>query len=315
MPRRILITGGGGFVGCHVAFEAVLGQLRQADEDLVVSVDRMVPPTYGNKSVSMDLTDVEAVTEMVHSMQPTHVVHCAGVTYAETVDVYLEGNVRSTHVLLRALADVGRKSLQRFVNVSSAAVLGATGPGDCPVSEDHPRAPSGTYGWSKMVQERIVEGFGHNWGLPVVNARVFNTCGPGQRPTMMPAALFRRFLVEDGPELPVRNWSATRDYLDVRDIASALLVLMDRGDPGTTYNVGSGVAKCIGALSRMAAKAAGTNKAPIPGAVDSPRDCSCADVSRLTALGWSPRYSLDESLADCWEWVRGIVPVQKSTDV
>ena len=310
MTRRTLITGGGGFVGCHVVYAAVMAQ---APGNTVVSVDLHKPPSYGNQSVELDLTDSEALTELVHTLQPTHVIHCAGVTHSDTDDGYLAGNVAPTDALLQSLAAVGSRSLERFVNVSSAAVYGPMVSSDIIVHESMALHPGSTYARSKMRQERLALEFGRKWALPVVNARLFDVAGPGQRPFMMPAAFFKRLIVEDVDPLPVKSWCSTRDYIDVRDVADALLVLADRGEPGESYNVGTGESVSVGAIVYAAIATSERERSAVPVGGSGRDDCSQADVSKLTALGWSPQVSTRQSLADCWDWIRAIVPSTKTT--
>jgi nucleoside-diphosphate-sugar epimerase len=94
----------------------------------------------------------------------------------------------------------------------------------------------------------------------------------------------------------------------VRDVADALLHLSGAGEVGTTYNVGSGSSVSVGRLSEMAGQLAGVKVPPTPGPDDAVDDCSCADVSRLSASGWSPRHEFEAALSECWEWIRRIVP-------
>ena len=313
MDRRILVTGGAGFVGRHVVYQACMRRPMRADADLVVSADRVLPPTYGNHCVAVDLEDEDDLSGVIHALRPTHVVHCAGVTHSPTVDGFLRGNVSATFHLLRALAIVGRRDLVKFVDVSSAAAYGTTDALAGPLREDRPLAPATTYAWSKTMQERVCDRFAREWDLPVVHARLFNVTGPGQRPTMFPAAFFRRLVVEDGPELPVVGWESARDLVDVRDVARALLLLADAGKPGEACNVGTGIASTVGQVAATARAISGVEKVPVPVETALGGDWSWADESRLRALGWAPRHDLEESLSACWGWIRSITPEPTET--
>jgi GDP-4-dehydro-6-deoxy-D-mannose reductase len=160
------------------------------------------------------------------------------------------------------------------------------------------------YGACKLAQTMAALSFSRG-PVEVVVARVFNVVGPGTPGHLAPGAFASQVArIADGrqePEIAVGDLRMRRDYLDRRDVASALELLMRRGEPGEIYNVGSGRSRPMSALLDGLIAAAGVKarvrvdpsrlrRSEVPDLV--------ADAGRLRALGWSPRVPLERSLAD-----------------
>ena len=194
---------------------------------------------------------------------------------------------------------------------SSAQVYGS-GPADSrALTEDLPLRPVEPYAASKAAGEHICLAAHHTLGHHCVIARAFNHIGPAQD-TRFAIASFARQLAQiaagaQPPCIDVGNLEAERDFLDVRDVVRAYVLLAERGKGGEVYNVCSGVPRKIKELLRILIMQAGV-------AVEVREDPQrmrageiprfYGDNAKLRALGWQPQISLDESLRDVWDAAR-----------
>lgn len=300
---RYLVTGATGFVGRWV-LDAI------ADERAVVWATGAEPdpgdlPAECYRTV--DLEDAEAVSGLVRDAGPTRVVHLASLIAGSDLERLLRVNAVGTENFYRSLAELGEPDL-RIVQVGSAAMYGTVGEDELPIREDQPFRPVTPYAVSKVAQEYVAMAAGLSDGLSIVRARIFNLLGPGQPEHLVPATFVRQLRdVAAGVSESLRvGWTeARRDFVDVRDAVSALLVLGERGIPGRAYNVASGRDVSIAEVIDELMKVSGVT-APVEveerrlRSVDVPR--VVADVSLIESdAGWSATTTLGESLRDTWE--------------
>ncbi len=204
------------------------------------------------------------------------------------------------------------RSLEKPIRVvlsGSAAELGPVEPAALPVGEDYTGYPIDAYGRSKHLA--TLRGLSERPPLEVTVARVFNPIGPGIPPTQA----FGRFaarLAEPGPdplELTVGDLEARRDFIDVRDVARAMIALALRGQAGQVYHVGTGCSRRVGdgleILVRLSGRSVQTRVDPELKSRRGPSD-SRAAIDRIVAqTGWKPRIAWEESLADLWARASG----------
>jgi nucleoside-diphosphate-sugar epimerase len=195
-------------------------------------------------------------------------------------------------------------------------VLGSSGsvygdPASLPILESHHCNPADMYGLTKLAAEHIARVKARS-GFAVVNARIFNVVGPGQAESHVCgrfAAQLASPASSRGAALDVGALDTTRDFIDVRDIATALLLLAQRGERGGTYNVASGRETPIHFILSELIRIAGLNGqvriAPQSGRpAGVPRHF--ADVSRLRRLGFVPDHPLTASLEDVFHYYQGL---------
>lgn len=301
---RYLVTGATGFVGRWVLDAAA------SDGDSVVWATGAEPDPGDLRADgyrTVDFEDADAVSELVREARPTRVVHLASLIAGSDLERLLRVNAVGTENLYGALAALAEPEL-RIVQVGSAAMYGTVGEDELPIKEDQPFRPVTPYAVSKVAQEYVAMASGLSDGLSIVRARIFNLLGPGQPEHLVPATFVRQLrAVARGESDSLRvGWTeARRDFVDVRDAVSALLVLGERGVPGRAYNVASGrdvsIAEVIDELMRVSGVAA-----PVEveerrlRSVDVPR--VVADVSLIESdAGWRATTTLGESLRDTWE--------------
>jgi GDP-4-dehydro-6-deoxy-D-mannose reductase len=188
-------------------------------------------------------------------------------------------------------------------------------PSATPLREDDPLAPASPYAVSKLAQEQLAARGWTEDGIDVILTRPFNHTGPRQRPAFAAPGFARQIaLIERGaidPLIKVGNLDTARDLTDVRDVVRAYALLMERGTPGTVYNVASGIARSMRAvLDALVTR----SRVPVRISVDPerlrPRDTPVivGDASRLrTATGWAPAIAFDRMLDDLLEYWRAAV--------
>lgn len=307
------MTGAAGFAGCHLA-RALAGEGHEVWGTLQSG---HAPPREpaGVRWVAMELTSPSSIARAMDEVRPERVFHLAA--QASVADSFgdpaatWEVNATGTLRLVSALA-----AGARMLFVSSAEVYGVVADGEQPIREGTPPRPTNPYAASKAAAEMAVleAALGHA-GAHAVIARSFNHTGPGQDDRFaLPA--FARQLARiaagmDEPVLRVGNLQARRDYLDVRDVVRAYLVLMERGVPGRVYNVASGQPHGMDALVEMLVGLSGTGARVEADparfrAVDVP--LLSGDASALRALGWEPRIALRQTLADLLGHERARLP-------
>jgi NDP-hexose 4-ketoreductase len=299
MRNVVLVFAGGSFIGRHVC-----DALRQAGVDVVWTARK---PLDGAEVC--DLTDRDRVSELIAAVRPGRIVQCGAATTtsnpAEQFDLHVRG---SLNVLEAAAQHVPQSSVLLF---GSAAEYGAVPPAALPVREDYPAAPTSYFGASKLAQTDMARAAATERRLRVTVLRPFNVVGPGLPEHYFAASLARRLveLHKQGvAEFPVANATATRDFVDVRDVADAVVALLahsaNRPPDFQVYNVATGVETPLVALAERLGSLAGGLR-PLdsgPAASRSSIARSCGDAAKLRAdVGWAPIRAWEESIDDLWE--------------
>ncbi|MER5528038.1 NAD(P)-dependent oxidoreductase [Streptomyces sp. NPDC002677] len=291
---RILVLGHSGYLGTHVAAglravpgAQVLGGGRSAGADHRVDLASVRP---------------EQLAKTLAAVAPDTVVNCAGATGGDAVGL-AEVNARGPAVLCAALRDAAPAA--RLVHLGSAAEYGPGTP-DAPVTESAPTCPAAPYGATKLAGTVAVTAS----GLDAVVLRVGNPVGPGAPAASLPGRI-TALLREAGPDpeavLRLGDLSAYRDFVDVRDVARAVvLAATAAGPPPPVLNVGGGRAVPVRELVHALAARAGFRgriEESSGGSVRSARvSWQCSDISAAErALGWRPAHTLEDALAALWE--------------
>lgn len=309
---RVLVTGAAGFVGQWLCSAL----LARGDDVTGTRLDASHPSTArgldeGRATMrwrTVDLRDRDAVVALMDEMRPEVVFHLAGVTFvpaaaADPGQAY-EVNVVAAARLLGAIAGLRATSgLDPVVLVVGSGEQ--YGRHDCaePLPESTEQRPLTVYGASKVAQEVASLQMWRSTGLRVICTRSFNHTGPGQPDHLLLPALVRRALALRGtaaPRMPIGNTTPVRDFLHVRDVVDAYLLLAERGIAGEAYNVASGVGRSVGELAELVLRRAGVDAALEPVAefmrpVDLP--VLVGDSTKLrAATGWSPRSGIEHAI-------------------
>lgn len=290
-PKRILVTGGSGFVGGHLC--------------------RMLQDRFVNARISaphVDIRDAAAVDHLVHERQPDVCIHLAAVsTIRAARDDEANAwrtNLCGTLSLARAIMHHARDCTLLFA--SSADAYGGSFRQPQPLTEDSALAPLNVYGATKAAADLALGAMAEQ-GLRVVRARAFNHTGPGQQTGLVVPAFARHIArIAAGlqpPVMTVGNLDARRDFLDVRDVCAGYIACIDHRDallPGTVLNLASGLPRRIGDILHDLLSMAGVQaEIQVDPSLLRANDIPIAhgDATRArTIIGWQPATPWPETL-------------------
>lgn len=303
---RILLTGGAGFIGSHVA-EAFL----KYGHDVTVldnfSTGRREDVPNGVRLVEMDISDPE-VADLVADVRPDVIDHHAAhadVVQSVSDPVYdARVNVLGTLALVSAAV---RADVRKFIFVSSGGAIYGD-PRVVPCNEEQVPRPISPYAASKGAGELYVETFSRIYGLDYTILRYPNVYGPRQHPFTeegQVVALFARLMLEGRQPTIFGDGNQERDFVYAGDIADANVAALERGSR-RTINIGTGRGLTVNELARRLKSLTGyTGEVAYGPARPGEVYRIALDATRArNELGWTPKTALDEGLGATVEWVR-----------
>jgi GDP-4-dehydro-6-deoxy-D-mannose reductase len=265
-----LVTGAQGYVGGHLTRELLS---RRADAT-VIGVGRAPHDGHDVDRYAYeraDILDAARMRELLARYRPERIFHLAAAPRHGSPTEITQTNVLGTVSLLDAIVSIDGFR-PRVVIGSSGGVYGALDDDQLPASESAPCVPVDVHGASKLAAEHMARIVGERHGVCVMAARIFNVCGPDQDAQNACGQIAAQLRPGDG-QIRVGNLGATRDFIDVRDVASALAIIGERGACGEAYNVSSGD-EMASALRYY------------------------GDITRLRELGFVQRYRIEDSPRD-----------------
>ncbi|MBI4456115.1 MAG: dTDP-glucose 4,6-dehydratase [Acidobacteria bacterium] len=308
---RLLVTGGAGFIGSNF-----ISYVLEHTSHSVINLDALTyagnlenlaevekDPRY--RFVHGDVADVE-ILESVFSMKPEAVIHLAAETHVDRSilesGAFVRANVNGTHRLL----EIGRRhGVWKFIHVSTDEVYGSLG-STGRFTESSPLQPNSPYSASKAASDLLVRSYFQTYSFPAVITRCSNNYGPCQFPEKMIPLMICNAM--DGVPLPVYGDGGNiRDWIHVSDHCAALVRMLEVGEPGEVYNIGSDNQRDNLSLVREILCILGKPESLIQFVADRPgHDRRYAiDSSKIRhALGWSPKIQLPEGLARTVQWYR-----------
>jgi UDP-glucose 4-epimerase len=304
--RRILVTGGVGYVGRELVNQLVTAKAGEVHVlDNLACGEKRLDLMDQSKFVlhRCDVRDDEAVSAVIQKVVPDVIYHLAAIHFIPTCETYPGKsnsiNVSGTINLLNA-APAGT----RFVYASTAAVYR-------PFSSEHIEhdemlGPVDIYGHTKLHGEHFVRYFHRENRIHGVIVRLFNVVGPGEtNPHLVPAIIGQ--LAQGKTSISLGNLFPHRDYIDVKDAARGFRALSDNAqfdDGPTISNLGTGITHAVGDVVRLIADAAGVKLDILQDparvrAVDRPM--LRASTQRLKQItNWTPAITLDHSMLRAW---------------
>lgn len=318
----LLVTGGAGFIGSNF----VVSTLAQSGEP-IVTLDKL---TYAGSLMNLaavsddsrhtfvrgDICDRELVRSLLRKYQPRAIVHFAAESHVDRSITgpadFVQTNVVGTWALLEEARAYSTSDSFRFLHVSTDEVYGSLRADEPAFTEERPFAPNSPYAASKAAADHLVRAYFHTYGLPVLTTNCSNNYGPHQFPEKLIPLMIRNAL--GGQPLPVygdgRN---VRDWLYVADHCDALRLVLAKGKPGETYNIGGEserannevVARLCALLDKARPRRAGSYADLIAYVTDRPgHDRRYAmDITKIRReLGWSPKESFDSGLEKTVQW-------------
>ncbi|WP_297514579.1 SDR family oxidoreductase [Thermococcus sp.] len=301
--KLIVVTGGAGFIGSHIAWELVKDNEVIVIDNLYTGKAENVPP--GAKLVKADVRDYEAIAELISNAD--YVFHeAAQVSVVDSIrdPVFTEEvNVLGTLNILRALLEGHGK----LIFASSAAVYGDNP--NLPLKETERPRPLSPYGVTKATAEEYLRVYHELYGLPVVSLRYFNVFGPRQSANQYAGviSIFINRALAGEPLVIFGDGKQTRDFIYVKDVVRGnLLVAESKRANGRVFNVATGKQTSILELAMKIIEITGTTSSII---FDKPRPGdirhSLADITEIKKLGFEPKWSLEEGLKKTVKWYQG----------
>jgi dTDP-glucose 4,6-dehydratase len=308
--HKLLLTGGAGFIGSHIA-EALCAAYPEAE---IIVLDKM---TYAAdfmnvmhlvadnriKLVVGDVCDYDLCLKLITGCDA--VIHAAAESHVDrsfhSSILFTQSNTVGTHVIMEACRVA---KVPRIIHVSTDEVYGEMLSGDC--DESQTLNPTNPYSASKAAAEMVVNGYRHSFKLPVIQVRANNIFGIRQYPEKLIPRTVMSLL--SGRKLPLHgNGTNVRHYLAAQDFADALVLLLKKGVLLESYNIGSPDEL---ANRDVVAMICGLFGARFEDSVEMVEDRPFNDRrysinwDKITALGWAPRRRLADELPGIIEWYR-----------
>ena len=336
MSKKILVTGGTGFIGSHTTVElqnagyevVIVDNLSNSKADVVDGIEKItgIRPAFEEVDCC-DLPALEGVFKKYPGIQG--IIHfAASKAVGESVEkplMYYENNIVSLINLLKLMPEYGVKGI---IFSSSCTVYGQPDPENLPVTEEAPiKKAESPYGNTKQINEEIVQDFVHS-GAPIsaILLRYFNPIGShpsgiiGEMPNGVPANLIpyltqtaigiRPCLKVFGDDYDTPDGSCIRDYINIVDLAKAHVIAMDRMLQGKSaeaveyFNLGTGRGVSVLELINTFEETTGVK---VPHKIVGRRE---GDIEKVWAnperankvLGWTAKETLADTLASAWKW-------------
>jgi nucleoside-diphosphate-sugar epimerase len=308
-PSRVVVTGAAGFIGSHLSERLlalghhVVGIDSFTDYYERASKERNLESSLEHPDFTfeeMDLVDSDLGPVLKDARVVYHLAGQPGVrpSWGGQFDRYVRDNILATQRLLEALKEA---RIDRFVFAGSSSVYGDAEM--FPTKETALPRPVSPYGVTKLAAEHLALLYWKNFGVPVVSVRYFTVYGPRQRPDMA----FSRFMqaLVDGDAIEVfGDGEQTREFTYVSDAVEGTIKAATASVIGQVFNLGGGsrvtvnrVLATLEDISQMKVR-----RQVLPEAPGDPRHTGASINLARERLGWEPRVSLREGLANQWRW-------------
>lgn len=309
MKKRILITGGAGFIGSNF----IRRILKQYGDYMVTNLDKLtycgnlenLADVSGNKNykfVKGDIADAKLVDRLVG--ETDCVINFAAETHVDRSIKDPEGFIRTNMTGIHMLLEAARRhSTPRFVQISTDEVYGSVEHGSS--KEGDVLEPNSPYSASKAAGDLLARSYFVTYKLPVVITRSSNNFGPYQYPEKV-IPLFVTNAIKDKPLPLYADGMNKRDWLFVEDNCEAIDIVMHKGVPGQIYNIGVGKDITNLELTHAILDILGKSKDLITFVNDRPgHDIRYSlDITKVTELGWRPAHDFRKALKLTVEWYK-----------
>lgn len=316
--KRIIVTGGAGFIGSNLLLYLVPGYRQY----LFVNVDCLtyagnltnlasIENHFNYRFERIDIRDYDSLKGCFDQYDVNGLIHLAAESHVDRSIIgpaeFISSNINGTFNLLELARE--RANDFRFQHVSTDEVYGSLGPEGC-FNESSPYNPSSPYAASKAAGDHMVKAYFNTYGLDAVISNCSNNYGPYQFPEKLIPLTIRNAL--DGIPIPVyRDGSNIRDWIYVEDHCHALDLVFHKGQPGETYNIGGEAERKNIEVVRQVCRlidermGEGQREELITFVEDRPGHDHrySMDTSRVSSeFGWKPVYSFDQGLVKTVEW-------------
>ena len=318
--KTILITGGAGYIGSHMA----LMLKDRGYSPIIIDLKKHAGlERAGIPCLIGDIGDQDFVSGVLQKYKIIAVMHFAGlIEVGESViqpGKYYEQNVSRTLKLLEVLI---KNNIKKFIFSSTAAIFGE--PKYIPINEDHPKFPVNPYGRSKLFVEEILQDFDRAYGLKSICLRYFNAAGADPQgrtgeshipethliPLVLEAAMGKRDCIKIfGEDYETPDGSCIRDFIHVEDLSDAhlkALEYLEKNNQSDCFNLGIGEGVSVKNIIKLAGEITGKN-IPIekhPRRAGDPAVLVADSQKAKKILGWEPKYQdVAKMIEDAWGWI------------
>lgn len=303
MKKRILLTGVQGFIGG--ALWSFLHKEGLPFE--IFGIARMAKP--GDKNIfSCDLTKPSEIFPILQKVRPDFIFHLTGGRISDKEKLF-EANFVTTRALFEAVQKI-ENCAPRVIIPATAAEYGKGGLGKKQIEEDVPCQPASWYGVVKFMQTNLSLFYAQK-GLDVVVARIFNVMGPATPETLSVGRFARAIaLIENKKNdkiIRTRGLSGRRDFVDIRDVCSALVSVAQKGKSGEVYNVCSGTSSTIRSLLHKLLRLSTIKNIAIKEEKENlmeSMDAVGSNKKIKKETRWRPVFSIGQSLQDTLDYYR-----------
>ena len=313
---KVLITGITGFAGSHLADYCIANQdvelygiirWRSRTENIEHIWDKL-------NLLECDLRDASSTRQVIEDIMPDYIFHLAAQSFVPT-SWSAPSESLTTNIIgqLNIFEAVKKLDLKCRIQIAcSSEEYGMVYPDEVPIKESSPLRPLSPYGVSKVGQDLLGYQYFMSYGMKVVRTRAFNHTGPRRGPVFVCSDFAKQIIdIEKGnrkPVMEVGNLDARRDFTDVRDIVRAYWLSLEKGKPGSVYNICSGTSYSIKEILDKLVKLSGID-------VDIKTDkgrLRPSDVPLLegdyslfhTDTGWEPEIPIEKTLSDLLDFWR-----------
>ncbi len=302
-PRKVLVTGGAGFIGSHIV-EALLKQNMEVHvlDNLSTGRAENVPPEA--RLIEGSILDDNAIRRALDGVEA--VVHLAArVAIRDSIEHFHQDAETNLLGTLRLLRQCVVSNVERFLFASSMAVYADSEKPE-PIAEDYSLEPISPYGVSKLAAEKYVRLLAESSGMKGNCLRFFNVYGPRQSftPYVGVITIFIEGLMQGRPPVVFGSGQQQRDFIHVEDIARASLLVLESDIAGETFNVGTGIGTSVNQIATVLIDKMSPGLEPLqesakPGEIKN----SIANISKLQkALTFQPQGSLLERIDEVIAW-------------
>jgi UDP-glucose 4,6-dehydratase len=306
MSFRILVTGGCGFIGSHMA------NFLEEKGHAVVVIDRIDYCSRRNSLNSsipfyqVDINDRLAVYKILQANQIDTIFHFAAQTHVDlsfsNVGSFCRDNIKGTLSLLELIKDLGGQ-IRRFIHVSTDEVYGQyTSICEKGCSEESVLKPTNPYSASKVAAEALVQSYISSYQLPIIITRSNNVYGPGQYPDK----IIGRFTCQALRNIPLTiqgDGTAKRTFLYINDIVRAFYLILTNGKVGEIYNIGTEDEYSVTEIADLICREIGRSTRTVPVPDRTFNDCRYKiDCQKIRDLGWRPQVPFLQGLRTTIAW-------------
>lgn len=325
MKNRVFISGAQGFVGRYLVAHwlkvdpeaQILGVGRSAfmretfthtvhrgDREVLAPLPHTLRTGDGDRYtyLSRDIRQKAEIGRVLHEFRPDVVVNLASFLRGGSVEQYFQTNVGGIVAVVEAMVE-SRIQVKKLLIASTGGVYGAPTDVDLPLKETTACLPVDLYAVSKLAAEHVTRILVREHQIPTVWARLFNLVGAGQQEIHVCGRLATQIAAiisgMSPPLVRVGSLEATRDFVDIHDVAAGLEFLTRKGSAGETYNLGSGQETSIGTVLETFLNVAGLSGVQVERMDEQPPTIPrhFAAIDRLRALGFEGKYDLKQSLS------------------